>query len=310
MLKNYILASLRIKDPALSKDFDEYVKLRDSIYQKDQSASLLRFEVENKTLEKESQIKTQQLEIEKEKSNRNMAMGGFGALSLLSLGGFLFYKNRQQKEKLKTQNSLLGLQKNLNEMQLANLNKQLDPHEIKNILANIAPEIQKNAPQAYEKMARLLNLTRASLNSSSITDSVGNQIQQVEDYLSLEKEVLGVSLNYHIENNLPENKAIPRLLLKNLAENSVKHGIRQKAEGGNISIKLNEKENDFWIEVEDTGIGRQKDIAMDSGIGTSTYINLFQTLNKVNIEKASFDIIDQEAGTKVLVKIPKNYQYS
>ena len=106
------------------------------------------------------------------------------------------------QKQLQSQNTLLGLQQNLNAMQLDNLNKQLDPHEIKNILANISPEIQRNAPEAYNKMTKLLNLTRASLSSNSITDSIENQLQQIEDYLSLEKTVLPVPLHYTIKNKV------------------------------------------------------------------------------------------------------------
>jgi actin-like ATPase involved in cell morphogenesis len=64
------------------------------------------------------------------------------------------------------------------------------------------------------------------------------------------------------------------------------------------------------ITVDDTGIGRQQAISLDSGIGTSTYINLFETLNKTNTQKASFNIIDKQQGTTVEIVIPNNYIYS
>ena len=57
-------------------------------------------------------------------------------------------------------------------------------------------------------------------------------------------------------------------------------------------------------------MGRQQAISLDSGIGTSTYINLFETLNKTNTQKASFNIIDKEQGTKIEVVIPNDYKYS
>ena len=52
---------------------------------------------------------------------------------------------------------------NLDQMELQSLNKQLDPHEIKNLLANISPEIQEKAPEAYRKMLKLFNITKAAL---------------------------------------------------------------------------------------------------------------------------------------------------
>ena len=75
-------------------------------------------------------------------------------------------------------------------------------------------------------------------------------------------------------------------------------------------INISEKESTIFIEIDDTGIGRQQAISLDSGIGTSTYINLFETLNKTNTQKASFNIIDKQQGTTVQIIIPNNYIYS
>ena len=260
---------------------------------------------------KEAQIKSQQLELEKEKTNRNIAISGIGFLLLLSGGGFWFFKNRQKQKELQNQNTLLGLQQNLNAMELQSLNKQLDPHEIKNLLASISPEIQEKAPESYRKMLKLFNITKASLNNHSLTESIENQIQQTEDFLSLEKSMLPEPLEYSIENKIQQKDLqIPRLMLKNLVENAVKHGIKGKENGGTIKIELFEKNHFIYITVDDTGRGRKQAISSDSGIGTSTYQKLFSTLNHKNKDSATFEITDKEQGTKVEVRIPKDYQYS
>ena len=235
---------------------------------------------------------------------------GIGILLLTAGGGFIFYRNKQNQTNLKTQNTLLGLQQNLVEAELYSLNKQLDPHEIKNLLASISPEIQEKAPESYKKMLKLFNLTKASLNSSSITDSLENQLQQIDDFLSLEKSMLAIPLEYIIENTIQNTETqIPRLLLKNLVENSLKHGIKPKSSGGKITVKIVEKDNFIQIAVDDTGIGRQNAISLDSGIGTTTYQKLFATLNPKNKENATFEIIDKVEGTKVAVNIPLDYKY-
>ena len=194
-------------------------------------------------------------------------------------------------------------------MELQSLNKQLDPHEIKNLLASISPEIQEKAPESYRKMLKLFNITKASLNNNSLTESLENQAQQIDDFLSLEKSMLSENFEYSIENKI-ENKElqIPRLMLKNLVENSIKHGI--KGNGGVINVSISEKSNFINIIVDDSGKGRKHAISLDSGIGTSTYQNLFATLNQKNKENATFEIIDKEQGTKVEVKIPVDYKYS
>lgn len=268
-------------------------------------------EKNNKIKVQQLQLKIKEIQLLEEKTNRNIAISGIGFLLLLSGGGFWFFKNRQKQKELQNQNTLLGLQQNLNAMELQSLNKQLDPHEIKNLLASISPEIQEKAPESYRKMLKLFNITKASLNNHSLTESIENQIQQTEDFLSLEKSMLPEPLEYSIENKIQQKDLqIPRLMLKNLVENAVKHGIKGKENGGTIKIELFEKNHFIYITVDDTGRGRKQAISSDSGIGTSTYQKLFSTLNHKNKDNATFEITDKEQGTKVEVRIPKDYQYS
>lgn len=310
LYRDYIRSYLHWKAPDLGKDYETFITVNDSLTFQTSDKNIAELEIKYNASEKEAKIAHQQLELEKEKSNRNMAIGGIGFLLLLSTGGFWFFKNRQKNKELKNQNTLLELQQNLHEMELHNLNQQLDPHEIKNLLASISPEIQEKAPDSYRKMLKLFNLTKASLNNTSITESIGNQIQQIDDFLSLEKNTLSEPLEYFIENKIENPQIqIPRLMLKNLVENSVKHGIKGKENGGEIQVELSEKGHFISIIVDDTGKGRKHAISKDSGIGTSTYQKLFATLNQKNEGNASFEIFDKEQGTKVEVKIPKDYKY-
>lgn len=310
-LEKLILFSLKNEPKSVVENyFKEYQKTEKAYLNEETQKSIVSQEIKYETELKESQIKTQQLQIQEEKTNKYLALGGIGLLLLLSGGGYFWFRNKEKQKELQNQNTLLGLTQNLNAMELSNLNKQLDPHEIKNLLASISPEIQEKAPESYKKMLKLFNLTKASLNSSSITDSIDNQIQQIDDYLSLEKSMLSIPLEYSIENHVQNKETqIPRLLLKNLVENALKHGIKQQEIGGNINVKIEEKNNFIFILVDDTGKGRIQAVSLDSGIGTTTYQNLFATLNKKNKENATFEIIDKQQGTKVEVKIPTNYKY-
>jgi len=303
-----ILAEDSTKAIAYLKDYSTNNK---EIFNEQVAKSITASEIKYETELKESQIKTQQLQIEQEKTNKYMAFGGIGFLILLSGGGYVWFKNQQKQKELHTQNTLFGLRHNINSMELQNLNQQLNPHEIKNLLASISPEIQDKAPESYKKMLQLFNLTKASLNSNSITDSVENQVQQIEGFLSLEKNMLLEPLEYTIDNKIENHQTqIPRLLLKNLVENAIKHGIKGQENGGEIKVILQENNGFINIEIDDTGKGRQHAISLDSGIGTSTYQKLFATLNPKNKENATFEIIDKEQGTKVEVKIPVDYKYS
>lgn len=291
--------------------FNEYEKLKDQIFNREVANSLSDSQVQYETELKEEQIKTQDIEIQKQKIARNFSISGIGILVLI--GGFTFWinRNKQKRNALKLENSLLLLQHNLTAMELQNLNTQLDPHEIKNLLASISPEIQEKAPDSYKKMLKLFNITKASLNNNSLTESLENQVQQIEDFLSLKKQSLFETLEYKIENKIENQETqLPRLILKNLVENSVKHGIKGKEGGGEIIVALEETNGFIVVSVNDTGKGRKEAISLDSGIGTTTYQKLFATLNQKNNESASFNIIDKEVGTLVEVKIPIGYNYN
>ena len=310
ILPYLILNKLKMEEDSVGENyFREYDSINKLNNEFDNKNSLFELDQKYQTTQKEAKITQQQLEIEKETNRRNIAIGSGIFILFLSGGIFYWFRNKQKQKELKTQNVLLSLEQNLNQMELAQLNQQLDPHEIKNLLASISPEIQEKAPDSYRKMLKLFNITKASLNGS-LTESTETQIKQVEDYLTLAQSTMSEPLEFEIQNHLKnEEQRIPRLILKNLVENSVKHGIKGNEAGGRIIIELIENNGFLNVSVDDTGTGRKQAISLDSGIGTSTYQKLFETLNLSNKEKASFDIIDKEQGTRVEVKIPVCYKY-
>ncbi len=310
LLRDYVSTYLAINNKEIWNDFEKFIVLNDSLNKQSLDNNILELDTKYRTAEKEAQIKTQQLQLEKEKYNKTLLISALGVLLTLSAGGYFWNRNRQKRLALQNQNELLKLQQNFNQLELQNLNQQLDPHEVKNLLASISPEIQEKAPDAYQKMLKLFKLTRATLNNKSMTESLEIQLQQIEDYLSLEKTMLNQPLHFNIDNQIIEKEVqIPRLLLKNLVENAIKHGIRNKIGEGHIQISTIEKDYNYHIIVDDDGVGRKQSVILDTGLGTGTYQNLFAILNQKNKSKADFEIIDKEQGTKVVVKIPVDYKY-
>ncbi|WP_430405249.1 histidine kinase [Fluviicola sp.] len=307
LIKNFLYTS---KSDEHLTYFNEYMKLSEKIDHINNSKALLDLDKKYKTAEKESQIKSQQIQIQKDETIKLITFGVFGFSLLLVGSGFIWYNNRQKRKKLELQNKLLGMNQSLSMMELSVLNKQLDPHEIKNILASISPEIQEKAPDAYLRMLKLLNLIKASLNSNSFTESIENQIQQSKDYLFLENSMLEKSIALSIDLKI-ENKEfqIPRLLLKNLVENAIKHGLKNKKHDKAIQLLLEENESMVSIKVIDNGTWLDNTNHTISGIGISTYIKLFELLNRKNSQNASFNIDLEDNKTCVSVSIPKNYSW-
>jgi LytS/YehU family sensor histidine kinase len=78
----------------------------------------------------------------------------------------------------------------------------------------------------------------------------------IKAYLSIQKVRMGERLRFNIE--LPDalrQHPFPPMLLQPLVENAVKHGLEPAIEGGEITIKVAEKNGVIRIEVQDTGNG-------------------------------------------------------
>src|SRR5690606_28501244 len=119
------------------------------------------------------------------------------------------------------------MKQKLNSKERSAVDDELKQQEIKNQLATLAQQLNTKAPDTYRKMVKLLNVTRASL-SSHLTEDIHLQLAQTEDFLSLQQQLRPGAWEYKIDNQLPEQPCpIPRLMLKNLAENAIKHGISQ-----------------------------------------------------------------------------------
>lgn len=292
-----------------AKYFDQLKAAESEFLNEERLKAIAAQEVLYETEKKELMIAEQALELEKEKSAKLYAYFGLALFGVLFLGIWFWIRGQNNRRKLETINAVLTFQKSFVQKELEQLNKQLDPHEIKNLLASISPEIQEKAPETYRRMLKLLNIIKSSL-SGKLTQDLNEQIQQVRDFLALEQQSTSNKFDFTIDRNVGgSNLEIPRLLLKNLVENALKHGLKSIDYPGKIAVNIESKNDNIHISVEDNGRGRKYVDSGDTGIGTSTYIRLFEVLNQKNEQKASFEIIDLNQGTRVEVNIPVGYRF-
>lgn len=291
--------------------FDRYISLQEELNSSELRLVSEEMHARYQLADKEAKIATQQLRLEKEAFQRQLLIIGIVLFAFVISIVFFWLRSRHKRRELIKENSLLALQRELNGLELNSLNNQLNPHEVKNLLASISPQIQEKAPEAYQKMLKLFNITKAGLQNDTLTDSLSNQLKQATDYVDLMKDVLWEPLEFEVQNNIEfdENVVLPRLLLKNLVENSVKHGIKGKEEGGRIEVKVDEDNDYILLSVKDNGKGLHNEDSEGSQIGISTYQRLFEVLNKRNKLPAKLEIIEKSVGFEVVVKIPRGYQY-
>ncbi len=287
-----------------------YQKTNSEFLNAEKQKAIVSQEVLYETELKEAKIKTQELELLKEKDKRLHLIYAIGMLLTIGFLGLYGFLNRQRKNQLRTKNTILNLQNNLNKMELQNLNQQLNPHEFKNLLVGIAPEIQQKAPEAYKNMIRLLNITKEGIKTDSLTESVENQLLHLESVLQLEQNIATYPFDWNIVNKLNiDNCQIPRLIIKNAVDNAIKHGIKNKV-NGKIEIELSNDLDYIYISINDNAEGNKVVSNPADGIGISTYKKLFETLNSKNKNSAAYNVFFKDKGTEVTISIPIHYKYN
>jgi two-component system sensor histidine kinase YesM len=149
-------------------------------------------------------------------------------------------------------------QENLKKAELRALQAQINPHFLYNTLDTIIWMAEsKKTDQVVTIVSALSNFFRISLSKGMDWITIGEEVERIRSYLIIQKMRYRDILDFKIE--VDENAAdntILKLILQPLVENALYHGIKNKREGGTISVRARRKdENEVLLEVEDNGIG-------------------------------------------------------
>ena len=143
------------------------------------------------------------------------------------------------------------------EAQLASLESHIRPHFLFNALNTVSSLIHDDPDLAESLLGKLAALLRGSLDANQHRLSpLAGELKLVRDYLEIEHARFGDRLRYRIE--VPrelESAAVPAFCLQLLVENSVKHAIAPRVEGGSIDIGAFAEDGHLCLEVRDDGPG-------------------------------------------------------
>jgi signal transduction histidine kinase len=143
------------------------------------------------------------------------------------------------------------------ENQLKLLESQLEPHMLFNTLANLRVLIALDAPRAQAMLDHLIAFLRATLDASRAgLHPLADEFARVEDYLALMAVRMGPRLvtQFDLPVSLRE-LPVPPLLLQPLVENSIKHGLEPKIDGGRIELRAQREGDALVLTVRDNGVG-------------------------------------------------------
>lgn len=216
-----------------------------------------------------------------------------------------------------------SIQQKLNELEQMALRSQMNPHFIFNCLNSIQNFIITNDLESSNwYLSEFAHLIRQTLdNSEKSTITITNEIKYLKRYLELEMMRFGHSFSYSIDID-PEIDAdmvhIPTMILQPFIENSIRHGIRYKENGGGrIDIRFQKTNEGFVCIMQDNGIGRKKAHEYKSQLhveyqskGMSLTAERINILNRQSTDPITIEINDltnendQATGTGVTIRFP------
>jgi sensor histidine kinase YesM len=189
------------------------------------------------------------------------------------------------------------------EAELDALRAKVNPHFLFNTLNSIASLIPEDPHKAEDMVQKLSNLLHHVLTESGTgMVPLERELNFVTEYLAVEKVRFADRLQYAVDRNPGlDGTCIPSMLLQPLVENSVKHGIAPKKNGGKIDLECKRTGNRCLITIVDTGSGFDTELTEEGfGIG-----GVRQRLDLIYPGTHRFDVTSERGhGAKVEIEIP------
>jgi len=211
------------------------------------------------------------------------------------------WNNTRNERKLEEQGRLLM------EARLAALTSQINPHFLFNTLNSVSSLIRTDPTQARIMVMRLSKVLRRLLRKHENFSTLRDELSFIDDYLSIEVVRFGDKLRF--EKDVADDTLdmlVPSMILQPLVENSIKHGLSGKVEGGAIRIHARRSGSRLHLLVEDDGIGIPESklaTLLDRGIGVT---NVNERLKVLFGSEYRMWIESQPAlGTRIRIEVPE-----
>lgn len=187
------------------------------------------------------------------------------------------------------------------EAELKALQTQINPHFLFNALHTTSFFVRKDPNKAREIIIDLSTYLRYNLENSCKLVPLEMELEQVKAYFNIEKARFGdkISLNIDVDENI-KNISIPSLIIQPLVENSIKHGLLKKREGGFVNIIAKKENKDCLITIEDNGVGIDQKIIDNLDDRIDKNIGLKNVHNRIKLIYGKGLVVEKlETGTKI-----------
>ena len=197
------------------------------------------------------------------------------------------------------------------EARLDALQSQINPHFLFNTLNSVSSLVRFDPDRARELIVKLSKILRRLLGKHDGFVQLREEIEFLDDYLDIEVARFGRDKLRVYKHLNPDtlDVVIPAILLQPLVENSIKHGLAPKVDGGSITLRSRLQENKLIIQVEDDGVGMSAPPAvaaehMGSGRGIGM-MNVAERLHVLFGDAGRMTVQSRDGqGTLVMLELP------
>jgi two-component system LytT family sensor kinase len=191
------------------------------------------------------------------------------------------------------------------------LQNQINPHFLFNTLNSVSSLVRFDPDTARQLILKLANILRRLLHSTDAFVPLRDEVEFIDDYLDIEVVRFGRDKLRVLKELDPASLdvMVPSMLLQPLVENSIKHGLSSKVEGGSIFLRSHLHNSTLVVEVEDDGVGMASAQMLErptglggSGIGMA---NVAERLKVLYGDAARMTVDSHEGkGTLVRLRLP------
>ena len=192
------------------------------------------------------------------------------------------------------------------------LQNQINPHFLFNTLNSVSSLVRFDPDTARVLIIKLASILRRLLRSTDAFVPLREEVEFIDDYLDIEVVRFGRDKLQVVKELDPTSLdvMVPSMLLQPLVENSIKHGLSSKVEGGSIFLRSHVLDGTLVIEVEDNGVGMGSVQLLErpTGLGGGTGIGMANVAERLKVlygDMARMTVDSHEGkGTLVRLRLP------
>jgi two-component sensor histidine kinase len=192
--------------------------------------------------------------------------------------------------------------------QLRSLRLQIDPHFLFNALNAISSEVEADPVSARNMIEHLGNLLRLTLDTNDRQlVPLFEELSFLDHYLAIQRIRFGDRLRFEqvIDEDV-RHVLVPSMTIQPLVENSIRHGLSQRARGGLVRVAAARSgEQHLRITVEDDGVGLPADWSLGKSLGLGLSITAQRLAALYPRQNSVFDVRRRTGGgTEVELLVP------